>query len=367
MVRVAIIGCGAIGQKRARALGPSDRLVAVADVNAQRAQQLAAAYPGCAALPAWQDCIARADVDAVVVSTVNSALARVSLAAIRAGKHVLVEKPAARNPDELYPVLEAARAAGVVVKVGFNHRFHPALQRARELVDSGALGPLLFVRGRYGHGGRRGYDREWRADPTVAGGGELLDQGVHLIDLSRWLLGDFTVVEGHVATWFWQMSVEDNGFVSLRTATGQTAWLHASCTEWKNLFSFEIYGRYGKLHAEGLGGSYGVERLAYYRMLPQMGPPATTIWEYPGEDPSWQAEWEDFHACAETGRAPCGDLQDALAALEVVHEVYRRSAAAAPRGSAPAAGVAAQAFEAWRGGKAEAPVPVAASQGGKAG
>src|SRR5262249_2540062 len=216
--------------------------------------------------------------------TVNSALARVSLAAVRAGKHVLVEKPAARHPGELHPVLEAARDAGVVVKVGFNHRFHPSLAKARELVDAGALGPLLFIRGRYGHGGRPGYDCEWRADPAVSGGGELLDQGVHLIDLSRWVLGDFATVSGHLAPSFWHMSVEDKGFLSLRPAAGQTAWLHASCTEWKNLFSFEIYGRCGKLHAEGLGGSYGVERLAYYRMLPQMGPPATTIWEYPGED-----------------------------------------------------------------------------------
>ncbi len=357
MVRLAIIGCGAIGQKRARAISAADQLVAVADVNAQRAQQLAAAYPGCAVEPTWQDCVQRRDVDAVVVSTVNSALARVSLAAILAGKHVLLEKPAARNPDELLPLFEGAEAAGVVVQVGFNHRFHPALRKARELIDTDAIGTLLFIRGRYGHGGRCGYDREWRADPIVAGGGELLDQGVHLIDLSRWFLGEFPLVTGHVATSFWPMSVEDNGFLSLRTAAGQTAWLHASCTEWKNLFSFEIYGRTGKLHIEGLGGSYGVERLAYYRMLPQMGPPATTIWEYPGEDLSWQEQWRDFTQCIETGRAPCGGLADALAALEVVHEVYRLSAIEAPAAAAPAGGVAAQAYQAWRH---QQPQPVAA-------
>ena len=220
--------------------------------------------------------------------------------------------------------MNAARAAGVVVKVGFNHRFHPALRKARELCDAGELGPLLYVRGRYGHGGRLGYDREWRADPAIAGGGELLDQGVHLIDLSRWFLGDFADVWGQTATYFWNMPVEDNGFLALRTARGQTAWLHASCTEWKNLFCFEIFGRDGKLQIDGLGGSYGVERLTFYRMLPRMGPPETTIWEYPGEDRSWHAEFAHFRECIAAGQQPSGNLEDAIAALEVVEQVYRQ-------------------------------------------
>ncbi len=201
--------------------------------------------------------------DLVIVATTNDALAKVTLAAVQRGKHVLVEKPAARSAAELEPVLAAAASAGAVVQVGFNHRYHPAFRKARALIDEGALGPLLYIRGRYGHGGRIGYDREWRADPAIAGGGELLDQGVHLIDLARWFLGDFVEVSGHVATYFWDMPVEDNGFLSVRTAGGQSAWLHASCTEWKNLFSFEIFGRDGKLQIDGLGGSYGVERLAH--------------------------------------------------------------------------------------------------------
>ena len=325
-MRVGIVGCGLIGQKRARSLGAGDKVVAVADVNPQRAAALAAAHPGCTAEADWKALVARADVDAVIVSTVNDGLAPITLGAVRGGKHVLVEKPAARNAEELRPVVEAARGAGVVVKVGFNHRFHPAFLKARELCDAGALGPLLYVRARYGHGGRRGYDREWRADPAVAGGGELLDQGVHLIDLSRWFLGDFVAVHGHVASWFWDMPVEDNGFLALRTARGQLAWLHASCTEWKNLFSFELFGKGGKLQIDGLGGSYGVERLAFYRMLPQMGPPETTIWEYPGEDRSWHDEFRHFAECVRTNAAPLGGLGDALAALEAVGHVYRQSA-----------------------------------------
>ncbi|HTU21212.1 MAG TPA: Gfo/Idh/MocA family oxidoreductase [Gemmataceae bacterium] len=324
-MRVAIIGCGLIGHKRAGALPADVKLVAVADASHPRAQHLANAFSGCEVEPDWQSCIARRDTDAVIVSTVNDALAAVTLAAVRKGKHVLVEKPAARHADELRPVRDAARAAGVVVKVGFNHRFHPAFVKARQLCDAGELGPLLYVRGRYGHGGRLGYDREWRADPAVAGGGELLDQGVHLIDLSRWFLGDFVDVWGQTATYFWDMPVEDNGFLALRTSRGQTAWLHASCTEWKNLFSFELFGRDGKVQIDGLGGSYGVERLSFYRTLPQMGPPETTIWEYPGDDLSWRAELAHFRDCIEANRQPMGTLEDAIAALEIVEGVYRQT------------------------------------------
>jgi predicted dehydrogenase len=325
-MRVAIIGCGLIGQKRAKALPADVMLAAVADTNHQRAQQLAASYSGCEVEPDWQSCVARPDVDLVIASTVNAALAPIVRAAVTEGKHVLVEKPAARHAEELRPIVLASRERGVLVKVGFNHRFHPAFLKARQLCDAGELGPLLYVRARYGHGGRLGYEREWRADPAIAGGGELLDQGIHLIDLSRWFLGDFIEVHGHIATYFWKMPVEDNGFLSLRTAQGQTAWLHASCTEWKNLFSFELFGRDGKLQIDGLGGSYGVERLSFYRMLPQMGPPETIIWEYPGEDQSWRAEFTHFRDCIAAGRPPQGTLDDAIAALDVVDQVYRQSA-----------------------------------------
>jgi predicted dehydrogenase len=287
--------------------------------------QLAKSYPGCAVRDDWRELVRWDGIDAVVVATINDALAPVTLAAVKAGKHVLVEKPAARSAEELRPVAEAAREAGVTVRVGFNHRFHPALLKARELADAGAVGPLMFVRGRYGHGGRVGYDREWRADPAKAGGGELLDQGVHLIDLTRRFLGDVAATSGFADTFFWDMPVEDNGFVCTRHAGGQVGWLHASCSEWKNLFCLEIYGRTGKLQIDGLGGSYGVERLAYYRMLPQMGPPETTIWEYPGDDTSWAAEFRAFEAAIGGKPGVGATLEDAVAALEVVGAVYSQA------------------------------------------
>src|SRR5262249_22970606 len=141
-----------------------------------------------------------------------------------------------------------------------------------------------------------------------------------------WFAGDFIEVSGHIGTFFWNMPVEDNGFALLRTAQGKVAWLHASCTEWKNLFCFEIFGRDGKLQVDGLGGSYGVERLSFYRMLQQMGPPETTIWEYPGEDTSWQAEFMYTLHCIQERRPADGSLEDALAALDIIQRLYELSA-----------------------------------------
>jgi predicted dehydrogenase len=321
-IRFALIGCGVVGRKRVAALHPNTLLYAC-DLEATRATDLARSFPGCQAVTDHAVPLRDPAVCAVVVSTVNAALGPVSLAAVRAGKHVLVEKPGALTSDGLREIREAAALSGVRVRLGYNHRFHPALQKARELVDSSAVGPLMFVRGRYGHGGRKGYDREWRANPALSGGGELIDQGVHLIDLAGWFLGEFTTVDGHCATYFWDMPVDDNAFLSLRTRAGHTAWLHVSCTEWKNLFSLEIYGRDGKIAIDGLGGSYGPERLTFYKMLPQMGPPETTVWEYPSGDNSWAAETAAFIDDVRLGREPSPGLREGIRTLEIVGEIYR--------------------------------------------
>ena len=322
-MRVAIIGCGFIGQKRANALAGA-ALSVCCDVRIALAEKLTAGLPGVRATADWREAATASDVDIVVVSTIHKDLAPIAAVAAAAGKHVLIEKPGARRAAELDPVLEAAAATGVRVRVGFNHRFHPTLQKAREIVDSGVMGPLLFLRGRYGHGGRLGYDKEWRAVEELSGGGEAIDQGLHLIDLSRWFLGDFNGVHGHLATYFWDMPVEDNAFFLLTTPANQTAQLHATWTEWKNLFSLEIYGRSGKLDISGLGGSYGLERLAYYRMLPEMGPPETTIWEYPAlVDRSWELEFAAFLQDITEGREPAPGLRDAQAALRIVEKLYQ--------------------------------------------
>jgi predicted dehydrogenase len=264
-------------------------------------------------------------VDAVMIATINASLLTVACEAVRAGKHVLVEKPVAFNVAALETLEKLSKKHGALVRVGHNHRYHPACLKALEIFRSGALGPILFLRGCYGHGGRIGYEKEWRADPKLSGGGELIDQGVHLIDLAGIFLGEFTTVEGHATTYFWKMPVDDNAFLSLRNKTGNTAWLHVSCSEWKNLFSFEIYGRDAKLHWEGLGGSYGLERLTYYKMLPQMGPPETTIWEFPRGDESWKIEMQEFFEDIRLKRTPVPGLKEAKAVLAVVEKIYKQS------------------------------------------
>ena len=325
-MRVGVLGCGLIGAKRADALPKEDQLVAVFDVVPERARALAARFGArdkTEVSPSAQDLVERVDV--VIVATTNDQLVPSGMLAVTAGKHVLVEKPAARSATELEPLANAARGRGVRVKVGFNHRFHPAALRAREILDGGGCGDVMFVRARYGHGGRVGYDTEWRADPARSGGGELIDQGVHLVDLARWFLGaELKDVFGRTHTYFWKMPVDDNAFLTLATASGQVAHLHASCTEWKNMFSFEIYARHAKLHLEGLGGSYGVERLYHYQMRPEMGPPDTVIHEYPGADKSWAVEWAHFARALKTGAPLCGDVDDALATLRIVDRVYGR-------------------------------------------
>lgn len=324
MIGVAIVGCGLIGHKRADAL-PKGALIAACDIDGARATSLAAAH-GAASSADWRATVARADVDAVVVATSHDLLAEIATEAARRGKHVLIEKPAARRAAEL-DELEAIVAEGrIVARVGFNHRYHRALRKARELVDAGAIGTPLFLRGRYGHGGRPGYDKEWRAVPEISGGGEAIDQGMHLLDLARWFLGEFTHVQGATATYFWDMPVEDNVFFLLRTETNAIAQLHASWTEWKNLFSFELSGRDGKIEISGLGGSYGTERITYYKMLPQMGPPETITWEYPMADDSWRRETEAWFADIAASRPSSPGIADAQRALSIVERVYAENA-----------------------------------------
>ncbi|HEY4415299.1 MAG TPA: Gfo/Idh/MocA family oxidoreductase, partial [Verrucomicrobiae bacterium] len=203
-LRVALIGCGLIGQKRLNLL-PRGSVTVACDTQLERAQKIAAQSPGCIATESFEQAVSSPNVDVAMIATINSALAPVALAAIKNGKHILVEKPAAISVKELDELEAAAKKIGALVRVGYNHRFHPAALKAQEIFRSGALGEMMFVRGRYGHGGRVGYDQEWRADPKISGGGELIDQGVHLIDLAGIFLGEFTTVEGQATTYFWKM------------------------------------------------------------------------------------------------------------------------------------------------------------------
>jgi predicted dehydrogenase len=322
---VAIVGCGLIGAKRAAALAPDDRLLACYDVNERAAVAFSERY-GVRACATLKELLATAP-DVVVVAAVHDQLAGLAESAMRAGAHVLIEKPAGVCTAELDRLIECQRASGALVKVGFNHRFHPGIARTAAEVHSGRHGDLMHLRARYGHGGRLGYDREWRADPARSGGGELVDQGMHLLDLTHWIAGPLPLHSALLRTHFWDTPVEDNAALILGEAQSRTdpwAMLHVSWTEWKNLFSLEVYCRTAKIQVDGLVRSYGPQRLRIYKMAPELGPPELEEVAYPDEDHSWELEWASFRAAIDAGDEHLinGSLGDARYAWEQIEAAY---------------------------------------------
>jgi len=320
---VAIIGAGLIGRKRAIAVNKLDRcrLMVTVDVNQKAAESLAQEFGGEVETD-WEKAIARSDINVVIVATVNKFLAPITIATLNNRKHVLCEKPLGRNAEESKRIIQAATSNKVVLKTGFNHRHHPAIASAKKLLDAGEIGTLYFMRCRYGHGGRPGYEKEWRADKDLCGGGELLDQGVHVVDLFRWFTGDFGEAFGYAPTYFWNTVVEDNAFAIFRKSSGVIATMHTSWTQWKNLFSFEVFGSGGYLAMEGLGGSYGTEKLKIGKRKPGTGPPDEETLEFPGFDISWENEWKEFIAAIENDRDPVGSGWDGYQANRMIEAVY---------------------------------------------
>lgn len=323
---VAIAGCGLIGSERARALGPDDYVLGATDPLSPRAEELVTAHGG-RVCEDFDELLALG-ADVVVVAATHEQLAPLTQRALEAGSHVLVEKPAGLGTGQIDALREAAERAGRRVKVGFNHRFHPALRDLAAEVHSGAHGPLMHLRARYGHGGRLGYDQEWRAQPSRSGGGELIDQGMHLLDLTHWLAGPLPLHSALLRTHFWDMPVEDNAALVLGEAQGRQApWamLHVTWTEWKNMFSLEVYCKTAKLQVDGLVRSYGPQTLRIYRMLPEMGPPELEERAYGHANLSWAAEWEHFADGLQSGGRLLGDLDDAHYAWTQVEAAYAAS------------------------------------------
>jgi predicted dehydrogenase len=324
VLRVGIVGCGLVGHKRAAALG-RDTLVACFDIDSRAAGSVASRFGGseCRSL----DELLRRELDVVIVAVPHDELAEHSCRALGAEAHVLVEKPAGIGVADVARIARVAETARRKVKVGFNHRFHPGTARAIAEARSGRFGPILHMRARYGHGGRLGYEREWRARRAVSGGGELVDQGMHLFDLSYSIFGPLPLNSALVRTEYWPIEVEDNAVVILgHPDHGPWAMFHASWTEWKNLFSLEIFCRSAKLQVDGLAGSYGPQRLSIYSMKPELGPPDVETIEFPIDDESWSREWQEFadavHSADE--RPLSGDLESAAYGWQCVEAAYAR-------------------------------------------
>jgi predicted dehydrogenase len=302
---------------------PRDLTVRVVyDIDRTRAEALARSMSPAVEVAASPEAAVAGGVDLAIIATYHRDLVPLAMTAVDAGCHVLVEKPGARSTAELRLLDQRALSRNRVVRVGYNHRFHPSVLRARELIRSRGYGDVISVRGRYGHGGRLGYEDEWRADAELSGGGELMDQGVHLLDMTRWLVGGATLRFAELRNDYWDCPVEDNVYLGLELRRGGFAWLQASWTEWKNLFSFEVSLQRAKLEICGLGGSYGTERLTLYEMLPEMGPPRTTSWEWPFPDSSWERELVDVMSAVAGGASLGAGIDDALEVLEIVEQAY---------------------------------------------
>ncbi len=324
---IGLVGAGLEGKRRAHALKEmsSCRLRIVADIDEQAARRTAEEM-ACDHTTSWEEVVQREDVDVVAVCTPPHLHSLVSGAALRMGKHVLCSKPMGRSPEEARAIVDASEANGVGVKCGLNHRHHPGIRQVKQWQEQGAIGEIIFGRCCYGIGGRPGYDREWRSEREISGGGQLMDQGFHALDLFRWFMGDFVEAFGMLTTGFWPIApMEDNAFALLRTAGGQVASLHASWSQWKNLFSFEVFGRDGYIRVEGLGASYGVER-AVLGKREFAAPFREEVIEFRGQDSSWREEWEELTAAIREEREPLGSGRDALKAQELAHALYRSAA-----------------------------------------
>jgi len=340
-MRLGLIGCGIIGAMRASAIAklPGFRLVAVADADAARARTVADRFRA-AVEPDWRGLVRRDDLDAVIVSTPPPLHAPMCIEALERGKHVLCEKPLARSPAECRLILEAAERSGRLLATGFNYRFYPAIVKAREILDSGLIGDLDHIRSYTGHPGGSEFTHPWVHDVDVMGGGALVDNGIHTIDLTRYFLGEVSEVKGFTTGNVWGFAgCEDNAFALLKSPVGKVASLHASWTEWRGYrWAIEIYG------------TRGCVRASYPPMLTQ------AVWvDRPGgarrrrvhifpvfqvierlRSPHWTACQSFVLELKAFSRAIAGEKteialgRDGLRAVEIAHAVYSSAPDGAP-------------------------------------
>lgn len=320
-MRVGIIGAGLQAKRLAPAVLESKKseLVSITAEPPESAEPLAMKL-GCKVLPNWM-AVLDSGIDAVMVLTPPNLHATISIEAMKKGIHVLCEKPIANTLDEAAEMIRVAKENKVILKIGFNHRYHPAIRQIKEWYDDGKIGKINFIRSVYGIGARTNARDEWRSNPKITAGGQLFEQGIHLIDLMRWFIGDpsevvcFTsgahsIVAPH----------EDSAFVMFRSRNGQVTNIHSSILQWKNHFSFEVFGTEGYVIATGLGGSYGIEKAIFGKRDP-VAPFTEQVIEYGGDDKSWLLEWQDFENSVSSDSQ--GNGQDGYEATRLVFAAYQ--------------------------------------------
>ena len=323
-INIGLIGCGVVGLKRIKNLPNSFNLIGCADplillkkTNIKKKKILLTKN--------WKNLLNLKNLEAVIVSTTHHLHSKIVLECIKKNIHVFVEKPAGVSLKETKNIISKLNSKKKLrIRVGFNHRFHPAFLKAKKLVEENKIGKIIFIRSIYGHGGRLNYEKEWRFKKNLSGGGELIDKGSHLIDLSRLFLGNLKINSFSLKTYFWKMKLEDNCFLNLENKSGSIAFLHASCTEWKNKFIFEIFGKNGKIEINGLGKSYGSESLTYYKMSKKMGIPKKTLFTFK-QNPnySWNYELKEFYKDISKKRIPRPGILEAYENLKIINSIYR--------------------------------------------
>lgn len=330
MIKVAIAGFGKIGQVRAKELKRNEHTELVAVYDISKPKNLESNIQFCSS---YEELLSL-DVDAVFVCAFNNVLADYTTQALESGKHVFCEKPPARTSDELKSVIDTEEKHGLVLKYGFNHRYHYSVIEAKKIIDSGAMGKLLWLRGVYGKAGSIDYDKNWRNYKEISGGGILIDQGIHMLDLIRYFSGQkFSNISSLVTNSFWNIEAEDNVFAIMQSDCNVIAQIHSSATQWRHKFLLEMCFEEGYVNLDGiLSGtrSYSPEKLIigkreFEDITFAMGKPReSTIWFE--NDDSWKLEVDEFvDAILYDKPILNGTSNDAYETLKLVESIYEHS------------------------------------------
>lgn len=329
-IRTVIIGMGRMGKTRYDAMkkhGGYD-VVALCDNNYSNMDGYTETK-----YTDWKECIDNSDMEAVIVCTYNVVIPDIVCYSLAKGYAVFSEKPPGRNLADALRMKETYdKAKKPILKFGFNHRYHNSVIEAKALLDSKILGDVVCARGVYGKAGTPAFQTEWRNDKSVSGGGIMLDQGIHMLDLMYYFMGKFTEITSSVDQLVWKdMPTEDSAFSILRTADGKVASLHSSAIQWRHKFSLDLICTNGFISLNGLltsTNSYGEEKITYYRKdLEQktggLGKPMEHTMCF-NEDFSWDYEMQEFYDAIVDGKAvKLGTIEDAVNLMHMVENIYK--------------------------------------------
>jgi|TARA_B100000315_G_scaffold42399_1_gene37290 predicted dehydrogenase len=328
-LKVGIVGYGKVGKIRHECINnnPHSEVIGICDIDENVLNNSSVVY--------YTDYNKLLDAcpDMIFVCTYNRDIPKISIDAIARGIHVFSEKPPGRTLEDVKAIYDTAvENPGVKVKFGFNHRYHEVVIEAKSIVDSGRLGKVMWLRGIYGKAGGPGYDNGWRNNRDISGGGILIDQGIHMLDLFRYFSGEYDEVKSFINSSYWKVDVEDNVFAILRNSLiDQTAMIHSSATQWRHKFLLEIYMEKGYLEIDGILSStqtYGRESLKIARcVFDEKGYPLPNPQEtmtYYEDDNSWNDEISDFIDCIMHDKPISnGGIEDAVKTMDLVQRIYR--------------------------------------------